>query len=71
MLFKASPDELKLLMVDPKMVELMPFNGMPHLLCPVLTDAKKAAIALGWVVNEMEERYQAFGKSKRQEYQRV
>jgi len=63
MLFKASPDELKLLMVDPKMVELMPFNGMPHLLCPVLTDAKKAAIALGWVVNEMEERYQLLAKA--------
>jgi S-DNA-T family DNA segregation ATPase FtsK/SpoIIIE len=63
MLFKCSPSDLKLLMVDPKMVELAPFNGMPHLLCPVLTDAKKAAAALNWVVNEMEERYQLLAKA--------
>ncbi|MFH1442111.1 MAG: DNA translocase FtsK [Candidatus Omnitrophota bacterium] len=63
MLYKASPNDLKLLMVDPKMVELAPFNGMPHLLCPVVTDAKKAAIALGWVVNEMEERYKLLAKA--------
>jgi S-DNA-T family DNA segregation ATPase FtsK/SpoIIIE len=49
-------------MVDPKMVELAPFNGLPHLLCPVVTDAKKAAVALGWVVGEMEERYQLLAK---------
>jgi len=49
-------------MVDPKMVELVPFNGMPHLLCPVLTDAKKAAAALNWVVGEMEDRYQLLAK---------
>lgn len=58
MLFRFSPNQLKLLMVDPKMVELAPFNGLPHLLSPVVTDAKKAAIALNWVVNEMEARYQ-------------
>lgn len=63
MLFRNSPDELKLLMVDPKMVELAPFNGLPHLLCPVVTDAKKASAALGWVVNEMEERYQLLAKA--------
>ncbi|MBU1999136.1 MAG: DNA translocase FtsK [Candidatus Omnitrophota bacterium] len=57
LLYKASPDELKFLMIDPKMVELAPFNGLPHLLCPVVTEAKKAAVALNWVVNEMEERY--------------
>jgi S-DNA-T family DNA segregation ATPase FtsK/SpoIIIE len=57
LLFRNSPAELKLLMIDPKMVELMPFNGLSHLLCPVVTDAKKAAVALNWVVNEMEERY--------------
>jgi S-DNA-T family DNA segregation ATPase FtsK/SpoIIIE len=62
LLFKFSPRDLKLLMVDPKMVELMPFNGLPHLLCPVVTDAKKASVALGWVVNEMEERYQLLAK---------
>lgn len=63
LLFKCSPDDLKLLMVDPKMVELAPFNGLPHLLCPVLTDAKKAAAALNWVVNEMEQRYQRLAKA--------
>jgi len=62
LLFKASPNDLKFLMVDPKMVELMPFNGLPHLLCPVVTDAKKVSIALNWVVNEMEERYQLLAK---------
>jgi S-DNA-T family DNA segregation ATPase FtsK/SpoIIIE len=62
LLFKFSPKDLKLLMVDPKMVELMPFNGLSHLLCPVVTDAKKAAVALGWVVSEMEARYQILAK---------
>ncbi len=62
MLFKSSPNDLKLLMVDPKMVELAPFNGLPHLLCPVLTEAKKAAAALNWVVSEMEDRYQLLAK---------
>ncbi|MDD5595050.1 MAG: DNA translocase FtsK [Candidatus Omnitrophica bacterium] len=63
MLFRATPNELKFLMVDPKMVELAPFNGLPHLLCPVVTDAKKAAVALNWVVNEMEQRYQLLAKA--------
>lgn len=62
MLYKSSPSDLKLLMVDPKMVELAPFNGLPHLLCPVLTEAKKAAAALNWVVSEMEDRYQLLAK---------
>lgn len=62
LLFKGSPNDLKFLMVDPKMVELMPFNGLPHLLCPVVTEAKKASAALNWVVNEMEERYQLLAK---------
>ncbi|TRZ48151.1 DNA translocase FtsK [bacterium] len=62
LLFKASPNDLKFLMIDPKMVELMPFNGLPHLLCPVVTDAKKAAVALNWVVSQMEERYQLLAK---------
>ena len=65
LLFRATPDEVKLLMVDPKMVELAPFNKLPHLLCPVLTEAKKAAVALAWVVNEMEERYQLFAREGR------
>jgi S-DNA-T family DNA segregation ATPase FtsK/SpoIIIE len=62
LLFKASPNDLKFLMIDPKMVELMPFNGLPHLLCPVVTDPKKASVALNWVVNEMEERYRLLAK---------
>ncbi|MBN2097419.1 MAG: DNA translocase FtsK 4TM domain-containing protein, partial [Candidatus Omnitrophica bacterium] len=62
LLFNASPDEIKFLMVDPKMVELAMFNGLPHLLCPVLTDAKKVSLALDWVVNEMERRFQLLSK---------
>ncbi len=63
LLFKESPNDLKFLMIDPKMVELMPFNGLPHLLCPVVTDAKKAAVALNWVVSEMELRYVLLSKA--------
>ncbi len=63
LLFRATPNELKFLMIDPKMVELAPFNGLPHLLCPVVTDAKKASVALNWVVNEMEERYRLLAKA--------
>ncbi|MFA6355537.1 MAG: DNA translocase FtsK 4TM domain-containing protein, partial [Candidatus Omnitrophota bacterium] len=62
MLFNASPDEVKFLMVDPKMVELAMFNGLPHLLCPVVTDHKKVSGALNWVVNEMEDRYRLFAR---------
>ncbi len=63
LLFRESPNDLKFLMIDPKMVELMPFNGLPHLLCPVVTDAKKAAVALNWVVTEMENRYVLLSKA--------
>ena len=63
MIFNATPDELKFIMVDPKMVELAVYNGLPHLLCPVVTDVRKAAGALGWVVNEMEERYKMLAKA--------
>jgi len=62
LLFRVSPKDLKFLMVDPKMVELMPFNGLPHLLCPVVTEAKKTPVALNWVVSEMEDRYQRLAK---------
>ncbi|MFC1645736.1 DNA translocase FtsK [Candidatus Omnitrophota bacterium] len=62
MLTNATPSEVKFLMVDPKMVELAPFNGLPHLLCPVVTEAKKVSSALQWVVKEMEERYQLLAK---------
>ncbi|MGI9952505.1 DNA translocase FtsK 4TM domain-containing protein [Moorellaceae bacterium AZ2] len=60
MLFKAKPHELKLLMIDPKMVELTQYNGIPHLLAPVVSHPKKAAAALHWVVSEMEKRYELF-----------
>jgi DNA segregation ATPase FtsK/SpoIIIE, S-DNA-T family len=60
LLFNARPSEVKFLMVDPKMVELSIYNGIPHLLAPVVTDPKKAAAALKWVVKEMETRYELF-----------
>lgn len=59
-IYKAKPSEVKLVMVDPKVVELSVYNGIPHLLIPVVTDAKKAAGALAWAVQEMENRYQLF-----------
>lgn len=62
-LFKATPDEVKLLMIDPKMVELATYNGIPHLVNPVVTDPKKAATALRWAVREMERRYELFAQS--------
>ncbi len=62
MLFNATPNEVKFLMVDPKMVELAPYNGLPHLLCPVVTDPKKVASALAWVTSEMDERYRLLAK---------
>lgn len=59
-IYKASPDDVKLIMVDPKVVELSVYNGIPHLLIPVVTDPKKAAGALNWAVAEMEKRYKLF-----------
>ncbi len=61
-LYKSSPDEVKLIMVDPKVVELSVYNGIPHLLIPVVTDPKKAAGALNWAVAEMNRRYQLFAE---------
>lgn len=63
-LYKASPDEVKLIMVDPKVVELSNYNGIPHLLIPVVTDPKKASMALNWAVSEMMDRYAKFEKAK-------
>jgi S-DNA-T family DNA segregation ATPase FtsK/SpoIIIE len=60
LLYRRSPDELRLLMIDPKVVELAPFDRIPHMLLPVVTDMKQAATALKWAVDEMERRYQVF-----------
>ena len=71
LLYKATPEEVKLIMIDPKVVELSVYNGIPHLLIPVVTDPKKAAAALHWGVAEMTDRYQKFadfGVRNLQEY---
>ena len=62
LLLKNNPDELKLILIDPKMVELAPYNNLPHLITPVITDAKVASKALDWVVQEMERRFKVFAK---------
>lgn len=62
-LYKATPDEVKFVMVDPKKVELGNYNGIPHLISPVVTDAKKAASALRWAVHEMDRRYEVFANN--------
>ena len=64
MLFRFTPDELRLIMVDPKVVEMAEYNTLPHLVAPVVTDAKKVIQSLRWVVNEMERRYRMFAKIK-------
>lgn len=63
-LFKAHPDDVKLIMIDPKVVELNVYNGIPHLLIPVVTDTKKASAALAWGVAEMTERYKKFAENE-------
>lgn len=60
LLFKATPEEVKLILIDPKLVEFSKYKGIPHLLVPVVSDAKKAAAALNWAVGEMEDRYKEF-----------
>ena len=62
LLYKLTPDECRLIMIDPKMLELSVYDGIPHLLSPVVTDPKKAVVALKWVVSEMEERYRKMSK---------
>lgn len=62
LLYKSMPDEVKLLLIDPKVVELAHYNGIPHLLSPVVTDPKKAANALNWAVAEMNKRYKSFAE---------
>lgn len=62
-IYKSSPDDVKLMLIDPKVVELSIYNGIPHLLIPVVTDAKKASLALSWAVGEMEKRYKMFAET--------
>lgn len=69
-LFKAAPEEVKFLLIDPKVVELSVFNGIPHLMAPVVTDPKKAASALRWAVQEMEKRYLLFAAAGVREIKR-
>ena len=74
LLYKSTPDQVRFIMVDPKMVELAPYNGIPHLLIPVVTDPKKAAGALQWAVFEMMKRYKTFsehGVKKLEEFNRL
>ncbi len=74
LLYKSTPDQVRFIMVDPKMVELAPYNGIPHLLIPVVTDPKKAAGALQWAVFEMMKRYKTFsecGVKKLEEYNKL
>lgn len=62
LLYRYSPEDLRFVMIDPKVVELQQYNALPHLVVPVVTDPKKVVLALRWVVNEMEKRYQIFAK---------
>ncbi|UGB29836.1 DNA translocase FtsK [Metabacillus sp. B2-18] len=70
LLYKASPHEVKLMLIDPKMVELAPYNDIPHLVSPVITDVKAATAALKWAVEEMERRYELFAHSGTREITR-
>lgn len=69
-LYNSTPDELKMVFIDPKMVELTVYNGIPHLMTPVVTDPKKASVILRWMVREMEKRYQAFAATGARDIQR-
>ena len=62
LVYRLRPDQCRLIMVDPKMLELSVYDGIPHLLTPVVTDPKKAVVALKWAVREMEERYKRMSK---------
>ena len=62
LIYKSDPEDVKMIMVDPKVVELSVYNGIPHLLIPVVTDPKKASAALNWAVAEMMDRYKKFAQ---------
>ncbi|MFM1652201.1 DNA translocase FtsK [Brevibacillus sp. B_LB10_24] len=70
LLYKASPEQVRLLLIDPKMVELAPYNHLPHLVTPVVTDAKQATAALKWAVEEMERRYTMFAEAGARDIER-
>ena len=70
LLYRRTPEELRLLMIDPKVVELAPFDRIPHMLLPVVTDMKQAALALKWAVDEMERRYQLFADAGTKNHRR-
>lgn len=70
LLYKASHEDVKFMMIDPKMVELTPYNGIPHLISPVITDAKAATVALKWAVEEMETRYEKLAEASVRNIQR-
>ena len=63
LLMSRSPEEMRLMLIDPKIVEFTPYNGLPHLVVPVITDAKKVSLGLRWAINEMEKRYKIFAKA--------
>ena len=71
MLYRFTPEELRFIMIDPKVVEMQVYNTLPHLVIPVVTDPKKVLLALRWVIDEMEKRYKIFAKAGRAQYHQL